>query len=220
MLNQLDSSSNPSSTTSSTPSSPAPFQQSNPPSATPPPNPSPKGHRDSRFNFPGEPQQHRSSYSVADEDVHTHTFCCSNKRPVYRCSVFLPLSVCDINTKTPVCFFCILFFGSFFKFKASTNLCSLPVLPVTLLPLFPAKAACYFQHRQQFIFPGELTAREPSCCVIIILPSPFHPPQRLFLPAAPSVLSACSALSGSWRLVQLSACVCMCVCACQQGRVA
>uniref|UniRef100_A0A672JM26 non-specific serine/threonine protein kinase n=1 Tax=Salarias fasciatus TaxID=181472 RepID=A0A672JM26_SALFA len=53
VLNQLDSSSNPSSTTSSTPSSPAPFQQSNPPSATPPPNPSPKGHRDSRFNFPG-----------------------------------------------------------------------------------------------------------------------------------------------------------------------
>uniref|UniRef100_A0A8D3B8Y1 Kinase suppressor of ras 1a n=1 Tax=Scophthalmus maximus TaxID=52904 RepID=A0A8D3B8Y1_SCOMX len=54
VLNQLDSSSNPSSTTSSTPSSPAPFQQSNPPSATPPPNPSPKGHRDSRFNFPGK----------------------------------------------------------------------------------------------------------------------------------------------------------------------
>lgn len=53
VMNQLDSSSNPSSTTSSTPSSPAPFQQSNPPSATPPPNPSPKGHRDSRFNFPG-----------------------------------------------------------------------------------------------------------------------------------------------------------------------
>ncbi|KAA8587155.1 hypothetical protein FQN60_000991 [Etheostoma spectabile] len=52
VLNQLDSSSNPSSTTSSTPSSPAPFQQSNPPSATPPPNPSPKGHRDNRFNFP------------------------------------------------------------------------------------------------------------------------------------------------------------------------
>uniref|UniRef100_A0A671VLS7 Kinase suppressor of ras 1 n=1 Tax=Sparus aurata TaxID=8175 RepID=A0A671VLS7_SPAAU len=54
VLNQLDSSSNPSSTTSSTPSSPAPFQQSNPPSATPPPNPSPKGHRDSRFNFPDD----------------------------------------------------------------------------------------------------------------------------------------------------------------------
>lgn len=54
VMNQLDSSSNPSSTTSSTPSSPAPFQQSNPPSATPPPNPSPKGHRDCRFNFPGE----------------------------------------------------------------------------------------------------------------------------------------------------------------------
>uniref|UniRef100_A0A8C6W862 non-specific serine/threonine protein kinase n=1 Tax=Nannospalax galili TaxID=1026970 RepID=A0A8C6W862_NANGA len=49
----LDSSSNPSSTTSSTPSSPAPFQtSSNPSSATTPPNPSP-GQRDSRFNFPG-----------------------------------------------------------------------------------------------------------------------------------------------------------------------
>ncbi|XP_055476110.1 kinase suppressor of Ras 1 isoform X2 [Psammomys obesus] len=48
----LDSSSNPSSTTSSTPSSPAPFlTSSNPSSATTPPNPSP-GHRDSRFNFP------------------------------------------------------------------------------------------------------------------------------------------------------------------------
>ncbi|XP_058857135.1 kinase suppressor of Ras 1-like isoform X2 [Acipenser ruthenus] len=54
-VSQLDSSSNPSSTTSSTPSSPAPFQQSNPNSATPPPNPSPKGHRDSRFNFPDVP---------------------------------------------------------------------------------------------------------------------------------------------------------------------
>ncbi|TRY54123.1 hypothetical protein DNTS_031165 [Danionella cerebrum] len=51
-LSQLDSSSNPSSTTSSTPSSPAPFGQSNPPSATPPPNPSPKAHPDSRFPFP------------------------------------------------------------------------------------------------------------------------------------------------------------------------
>uniref|UniRef100_A0A8C7L2M2 non-specific serine/threonine protein kinase n=3 Tax=Oncorhynchus TaxID=8016 RepID=A0A8C7L2M2_ONCKI len=51
VLNQLDSSSNPSSTTSSTPSSPAPFQ--NPPSATPPPNPSPKVHRENRFHFPG-----------------------------------------------------------------------------------------------------------------------------------------------------------------------
>uniref|UniRef100_A0A8C1JR17 non-specific serine/threonine protein kinase n=1 Tax=Cyprinus carpio TaxID=7962 RepID=A0A8C1JR17_CYPCA len=54
VLNQLDSSSNPSSTTSSTPSSPAPFQQSNPPSVTPPPYPSPKGHRDNRFHFPGK----------------------------------------------------------------------------------------------------------------------------------------------------------------------
>lgn len=52
-MNHLDSSSNPSSTTSSTPSSPAPFPtSSNPSSATTPPNPSP-GQRDSRFNFPG-----------------------------------------------------------------------------------------------------------------------------------------------------------------------
>ncbi|XP_022451269.1 kinase suppressor of Ras 1 isoform X1 [Delphinapterus leucas] len=51
-INHLDSSSNPSSTTSSTPSSPAPFPtSSNPPSATTPPNPSP-GQRDGRFNFP------------------------------------------------------------------------------------------------------------------------------------------------------------------------
>ncbi|OXB59639.1 hypothetical protein ASZ78_016530 [Callipepla squamata] len=53
-INHLDSSSNPSSTTSSTPSSPAPFQSSNPPSATPPPNLSPMGQRDGRFNFPGQ----------------------------------------------------------------------------------------------------------------------------------------------------------------------
>uniref|UniRef100_A0A8C7M7J8 non-specific serine/threonine protein kinase n=1 Tax=Oncorhynchus kisutch TaxID=8019 RepID=A0A8C7M7J8_ONCKI len=57
VLAYMDSSSNPSSTTSSTPSSPTPFQQSNLPSvtATPPPNPSPgpQGPRDSRFHFPG-----------------------------------------------------------------------------------------------------------------------------------------------------------------------
>ncbi|CAH2222966.1 kinase suppressor of Ras 1 isoform X2 [Pelobates cultripes] len=51
-INHLDSSSNPSSTTSSTPSSPAPFPSSNPSSATTPPNPSPMGQRDSRFSFP------------------------------------------------------------------------------------------------------------------------------------------------------------------------
>uniref|UniRef100_A0A3Q3LKN2 non-specific serine/threonine protein kinase n=1 Tax=Labrus bergylta TaxID=56723 RepID=A0A3Q3LKN2_9LABR len=66
VMNQLDSSSNPSSTTSSTPSSPAPFQQNYPPSATPPPNPSPKGHRDSRFNFPGRP--HRYEDPEAEDD--------------------------------------------------------------------------------------------------------------------------------------------------------
>ncbi|XP_034384473.1 kinase suppressor of Ras 1-like isoform X2 [Cyclopterus lumpus] len=56
-LNQLDSSSNPSSATSSTPSSPAHLQQHNPTSvsATPPTNPSPEGSRDSRFHFPDVP---------------------------------------------------------------------------------------------------------------------------------------------------------------------
>ncbi|XP_036381226.1 kinase suppressor of Ras 1-like isoform X2 [Megalops cyprinoides] len=67
VLNQLDSSSNPSSTTSSTPSSPAPFQQSNPPSATPPPNPSPKGPRDNRFHFPAACYfQHRQQFIFPD----------------------------------------------------------------------------------------------------------------------------------------------------------
>ncbi|NXA04768.1 KSR1 Kinase, partial [Sapayoa aenigma] len=61
-INHLDSSSNPSSTTSSTPSSPAPFQSSNPPSATPPPNPSPMGQRDGRFNFPGKLLSHTTAY--------------------------------------------------------------------------------------------------------------------------------------------------------------
>uniref|UniRef100_A0A4W6F840 Kinase suppressor of ras 1 n=1 Tax=Lates calcarifer TaxID=8187 RepID=A0A4W6F840_LATCA len=69
VLNQLDSSSNPSSTTSSTPSSPAPFQQSNPPSATPPPNPSPKGHRDSRFNFPGKLRHGRTQDEDDGEEI-------------------------------------------------------------------------------------------------------------------------------------------------------
>ncbi|KAM7399874.1 hypothetical protein PAMP_019112 [Pampus punctatissimus] len=63
-LNQLDSSSNPSSATSSTPSSPAHFQQSNPPTlnVTPPPNPSPQDSRDHRFHFPDVPAGHSSSY--------------------------------------------------------------------------------------------------------------------------------------------------------------
>ncbi|XP_051971446.1 kinase suppressor of Ras 1-like [Xyrauchen texanus] len=66
-LNQLDSSSNPSSTTSSTPSSPAPFQLSNPPSVTPPPNPSPKGHRENRFHFPAACYfQHRQQFIFPD----------------------------------------------------------------------------------------------------------------------------------------------------------
>ncbi|KAM8769561.1 kinase suppressor of Ras 1-like isoform 1-T1 [Acanthopagrus schlegelii] len=69
-LNQLDSSSNPSSATSSAPSSPAHFQQSNPSSvsATPPPNTSPQGSWDNRFRFPDVPAstyaavQHSGSY--------------------------------------------------------------------------------------------------------------------------------------------------------------
>uniref|UniRef100_A0A674JN60 non-specific serine/threonine protein kinase n=1 Tax=Terrapene triunguis TaxID=2587831 RepID=A0A674JN60_9SAUR len=65
-INHLDSSSNPSSTTSSTPSSPAPFQSSNPPSATTPPNPSPMGQRDCRFHFPE--QEPNKSEPEDDED--------------------------------------------------------------------------------------------------------------------------------------------------------
>ncbi|XP_068124589.1 kinase suppressor of Ras 1 isoform X2 [Hyperolius riggenbachi] len=62
-INHLDSSSNPSSTTSSTPSSPAPFQTSNPSSATTPPNPSPMGLKDSRFHFPAAYYiQHRQQF--------------------------------------------------------------------------------------------------------------------------------------------------------------
>uniref|UniRef100_A0A8C1K6E9 non-specific serine/threonine protein kinase n=1 Tax=Cyprinus carpio TaxID=7962 RepID=A0A8C1K6E9_CYPCA len=68
-LNQLDSSSNPSSTTSSTPSSPAPFQHSNPPSVTPPPNPSPKGHRDNRFHFPAEEEEDVAVEDEEEEDM-------------------------------------------------------------------------------------------------------------------------------------------------------
>ncbi|XP_038184599.1 kinase suppressor of Ras 1 isoform X2 [Arvicola amphibius] len=62
----LDSSSNPSSTTSSTPSSPAPFlTSSNPSSATTPPNPSP-GQRDGRFSFPDISAQAAPPSSTAD----------------------------------------------------------------------------------------------------------------------------------------------------------
>ncbi|KAJ8280930.1 hypothetical protein GJAV_G00061150 [Gymnothorax javanicus] len=65
---QLDSSSNPSSTTSSTPSSPAPFQQSSAP--TPPPNSSPMGHRDNRFHFPAACYSpHRQLFIFPDVSV-------------------------------------------------------------------------------------------------------------------------------------------------------
>uniref|UniRef100_A0A8C3DY27 non-specific serine/threonine protein kinase n=1 Tax=Corvus moneduloides TaxID=1196302 RepID=A0A8C3DY27_CORMO len=74
-INHLDSSSNPSSTTSSTPSSPAPFQSSNPPSATPPPNPSPMGQRDGRFNFPGKLLSGRRLCKKRDSK-HTFPFPC------------------------------------------------------------------------------------------------------------------------------------------------
>ncbi|KAM8974931.1 kinase suppressor of Ras 1 [Pelodytes ibericus] len=69
-INHLDSSSNPSSTTSSTPSSPAPFQSSNPSSATTPPNPSPMGHRDSRFSFPAAYYiQHRQQFIFPEVSI-------------------------------------------------------------------------------------------------------------------------------------------------------
>lgn len=81
-LNHLDSSSNPSSATSSTPSSPAHFQQSNPSSvsATPPPNPSPQSFRDNRFHFPDvaastHTVQHSGGYYVpgVSQEVLTET---------------------------------------------------------------------------------------------------------------------------------------------------
>lgn len=73
-LSHLDSSSNPSSTTSSTPSSPAPFGQSNPLSATPPPNPSPKGSADSRFHFPAACYfQHRQQFVFPDVSSSSHS---------------------------------------------------------------------------------------------------------------------------------------------------
>ncbi|XP_035810346.1 kinase suppressor of Ras 1-like isoform X2 [Amphiprion ocellaris] len=81
-LNHLDSSSNPSSATSSTPSSPAHFQQSNPSSvsATPPPNPSPQSFRDNRFHFPDvaastHTVQHSGGYCVpgVSQEVLTET---------------------------------------------------------------------------------------------------------------------------------------------------
>uniref|UniRef100_A0A3Q1B919 Kinase suppressor of ras 1b n=1 Tax=Amphiprion ocellaris TaxID=80972 RepID=A0A3Q1B919_AMPOC len=75
-LNHLDSSSNPSSATSSTPSSPAHFQQSNPSSvsATPPPNPSPQSFRDNRFHFPGQQlvshiHRHLEDYPAENEEA-------------------------------------------------------------------------------------------------------------------------------------------------------
>uniref|UniRef100_A0A4W5L1C3 non-specific serine/threonine protein kinase n=1 Tax=Hucho hucho TaxID=62062 RepID=A0A4W5L1C3_9TELE len=82
-LNQLDSSSNPSSTTSSTPSSPAPFQ--NPPSATPPPNSSPKVHRDNRFHFPAACYfQHRQQFIFPGEfTVRSQTDCCAALTPAH-----------------------------------------------------------------------------------------------------------------------------------------
>ncbi|XP_060929260.1 kinase suppressor of Ras 1-like [Limanda limanda] len=64
-INQVDSSSNPSSATSSTPSSPAHLQQSNPPSVstTPPANASPRGSCDNRFNFPDVPASTHTAVS-------------------------------------------------------------------------------------------------------------------------------------------------------------
>ncbi|CAJ0957749.1 unnamed protein product [Ranitomeya imitator] len=72
-INHLDSSSNPSSTTSSTPSSPAPFQSSNPLSATTPPNPSPMGLKESRFNFPDITRTHSSLWSCSHACVYKIT---------------------------------------------------------------------------------------------------------------------------------------------------
>ncbi|NWQ62112.1 KSR1 Kinase, partial [Neopipo cinnamomea] len=98
-INHLDSSSNPSSTTSSTPSSPAPFQSSNPPSATPPPNPSPMGQRDGRFNFPAAYYlQHRQQFIFPDVTVST---CTEIPSPAQTAQP--PETAADTNTPLPCC---------------------------------------------------------------------------------------------------------------------
>lgn len=63
-----------------------------------------------------------------------------------------------------------------FSNQRSLSLPCLSAFPSLLLFyfIFFTKAACYFQHRQQFIFPGELTVKV-SCC-IVVLPS-FHSPK-------------------------------------------
>uniref|UniRef100_A0A3Q0RNB5 non-specific serine/threonine protein kinase n=1 Tax=Amphilophus citrinellus TaxID=61819 RepID=A0A3Q0RNB5_AMPCI len=100
VLNQLDSSSNPSSTTSSTPSSPAPFQQSNPPSATPPPNPSPKGHRDSRFNFPGKVVCRRTNADThAVYILKCACWHCCDFSLLYRFNQSFPVPQCGAHTE-------------------------------------------------------------------------------------------------------------------------
>uniref|UniRef100_A0A674JN49 non-specific serine/threonine protein kinase n=1 Tax=Terrapene triunguis TaxID=2587831 RepID=A0A674JN49_9SAUR len=84
-INHLDSSSNPSSTTSSTPSSPAPFQSSNPPSATTPPNPSPMGQRDCRFHFPAAYYiQHRQQFIFPGEFI-CNCYCPPHPPPFLIC---------------------------------------------------------------------------------------------------------------------------------------
>uniref|UniRef100_A0A8D3BQE6 Kinase suppressor of ras 1b n=1 Tax=Scophthalmus maximus TaxID=52904 RepID=A0A8D3BQE6_SCOMX len=108
-LNQLDSSSNPSSATSSTPSSPAHFQQSNPPSVstTPPANSSPRGSCDSRFHFPDVPAATHTAaphsegaeedYPVGDEET-ADQYSSKKSYPTEECDEDgledLPSSIC------------------------------------------------------------------------------------------------------------------------------
>lgn len=159
VMNQLDSSSNPSSTTSSTPSSPAPFQQSNPPSATPPPNPSPKGHRDSRFNFPG---QFYLSRETSSQPIYLFFILLYKNTNFFFSHISHSFSF-HIKQLTVISAMM-----SFFKSKPF-NKSSLPVMLICISPLSVfAKAACYFQHRQQFIFPGELTVPAgPTGCLLL-----------------------------------------------------
>lgn len=172
VLNQLDSSSNPSSTTSSTPSSPAPFQQSNPPSATPPPNPSPKGHRDSRFNFPGEPHRCIATKCRYCTDTYTYRNVHAVKSLIQYVMVWITHCTSLLTPKNNL-------------LQSFSNQCSLPATLVTYFLSF-AKAACYFQHRQQFIFPGELTV--PELCAALLFSHCCSTLQNHILPAALSVL--------------------------------
>nr|XP_060613652.1 kinase suppressor of Ras 1 [Anolis sagrei ordinatus] len=167
-MNHLDSSSNPSSTTSSTPSSPAPFQSSNPPSATPPPNQSPMGQRDSRFNFPAAYYiQHRQQFIFPEIPnppqviQPPETTECTNAAEHLEAD---GIEECDAEEVNISLFYFMFMLFTLYVLMVLLGKCSesprgdraccpLPSVFSFLFLSFLTKAAYYIQHRQQFIFP-------------------------------------------------------------------